>query len=214
MIVKPGKFITVEGVEGVGKTTNMAFIQSWLERQGIDHIKTREPGGTPLAEDIRELLLSPRDEAVNENTELLLMFAARAQHLAEVIVPALERGQWVLCDRFTDATYAYQGGGRGVAMEKIALLENLVQEQLRPDITLILDAPVAQGLERANKRSQPDRFEQEKLDFFEQVRECYLSRAKKIPMQYRIVDASQSLAQVQLDLGEQLNQFMEASCNE
>lgn len=214
MIVKPGKFITVEGVEGVGKTTNMAFIQSWLERQGIDHIKTREPGGTPLAEDIRELLLSPRDEAVNENTELLLMFAARAQHLAEVIVPALERGQWVLCDRFTDATYAYQGGGRGVAMEKIGLLENLVQEQLRPDITLILDAPVAQGLERANKRSQPDRFEQEKLDFFEQVRECYLSRAKKIPMQYRIVDASQSLAQVQLDLGEQLNQFMEASCNE
>lgn len=214
MIVKPGKFITVEGVEGVGKTTNMAFIQSWLERQGIDHIKTREPGGTPLAEDIRELLLSPRDEAVNENTELLLMFAARAQHLAEVIVPALERGQWVLCDRFTDATYAYQGGGRGVAMEKIALLENLVQEQLRPDLTLILDAPVAQGLERASKRSQPDRFEQEKLDFFEQVRECYLSRAKKIPMQYRIVDASLSLAQVQLDLGEQLNQFMEASCNE
>lgn len=214
MTVKPGKFITVEGVEGVGKTTNMAFIQSWLERQGIDHITTREPGGTPLAEDIRELLLSPRDEAVNENTELLLMFAARAQHLAEVIVPALERGQWVLCDRFTDATYAYQGGGRGVAMEKIALLENLVQEQLRPDLTLILDAPVAQGLERANKRSQPDRFEQEKLDFFEQVRECYLSRAKKMPMQYRVVDASQALAQVQLDLGEQLNQFMEASCNE
>lgn len=214
MTVKPGKFITVEGVEGVGKTTNMAFIQSWLERQGIDHITTREPGGTPLAEDIRELLLSSRDEAVNENTELLLMFAARAQHLAEVIVPALERGQWVLCDRFTDATYAYQGGGRGVAMEKIALLENLVQEQLRPDLTLILDAPVAQGLERASKRSQPDRLEQEKLDFFEQVRECYLSRAKKIPMQYRVVDASQSLAQVQLDLGEQLNQFMEASCNE
>lgn len=214
MIVKPGKFITVEGVEGVGKTTNMAFIQSWLERQGIDQITTREPGGTPLAEDIRELLLSSRDEAVNENTELLLMFAARAQHLAEVIVPALERGQWVLCDRFTDATYAYQGGGRGVAMEKIALLENLVQEQLRPDLTLILDAPVAQGLERASKRSQPDRFEQEKLDFFEQVRECYLSRAKKIPRQYRIVDAFQSLAQVQLDLGEQLNQFMEASCNE
>ncbi len=214
MTAKPGKFITVEGVEGVGKTTNMAFIQSWLERQGIDHITTREPGGTPLAEDIRELLLSSRDEAVNENTELLLMFAARAQHLAEVIVPALERGQWVLCDRFTDATYAYQGGGRGVAMEKIALLENLVQEQLRPDLTLILDAPVAQGLERASKRSQPDRFEQEKLDFFEQVRECYLSRAKKIPMQYRVVDASQALAQVQLDLGEQLNQFMEASCNE
>ncbi len=214
MTVKPGKFITVEGVEGVGKTTNMAFIQSWLEQQGVDHITTREPGGTPLAEDIRELLLSPRDEAVNENTELLLMFAARAQHLAEVIMPALDRGQWVLCDRFTDATYAYQGGGRGVAMEKIALLENLVQEHLRPDLTLILDAPVAQGLERASKRSQPDRFEQEKLDFFEQVRDCYLSRAKRMPMQYRVVDASQTLAQVRLDLGEQLNQFMEASCNE
>ena len=167
MTVNPGKFITVEGVEGVGKTTNMTFIQSWLKQQGIEHITTREPGGTPLAEDIRELLLSPRDEAVNENTELLLMFAARAQHLAEVILPALERGQWVLCDRFTDATYAYQGGGRGVAMEKISLLEDLVQGQLRPDLTLVLDAPVAQGLERANKRSQPDRFEQEKLDFFD-----------------------------------------------
>lgn len=210
MTVNPGKFITVEGVEGVGKTTNMTFIQSWLKQQGIEHITTREPGGTLLAEDIRELLLSPRDEAVNENTELLLMFAARAQHLAEVILPALERGQWVLCDRFTDATYAYQGGGRGVAMEKISLLEDLVQGQLRPDLTLVLDAPVAQGLERANKRSQPDRFEQEKLDFFEQVRDCYLSRAKDMPMQYRVIDASQNLEEVQLDITEQLDQFMAA----
>ena len=210
MTVNPGKFITVEGVEGVGKTTNMTFIQSWLKQQGIEHITTREPGGTPLAEDIRKLLLSPRVEAVNENTELLLMFAARAQHLAEVIVPALERGQWVLCDRFTDATYAYQGGGRGVAMEKISLLEDLVQGQLRPDLTLVLDAPVAQGLERASKRSQPDRFEQEKLDFFEQVRDCYLSRAKDMPMQYRVIDASQNLEEVQLDITEQLDQFMAA----
>ena len=210
MTVNPGKFITVEGVEGVGKTTNMTFIQSWLKQQGIEHITTREPGGTPLAEDIRKLLLSPRVEAVNENTELLLMFAARAQHLAEVILPALECGQWVLCDRFTDATYAYQGGGRGVAMEKISLLEDLVQGQLRPDLTLVLDAPVAQGLERANKRSQPDRFEQEKLDFFEQVRDCYLSRAKDMPMQYRVIDASQNLEEVQLDITEQLDQFMAA----
>ena len=157
MTIKPGKFITVEGVEGVGKTTNITFIKEWLDRHDIAHITTREPGGTPLAEDIRELLLSPRDEAVNENTELLLMFAARAQHLAEVIVPALDGGQWVLCDRFTDATYAYQGGGRGVAMEKIALLENLVQGELRPDMTLVLDIPVAQGLERARNRSEPDR---------------------------------------------------------
>jgi len=210
MTIKPGKFITVEGVEGVGKTTNMTFIKEWMDRHGIAHITTREPGGTPLAEDIRELLLSPRDEAVNENTELLLMFAARAQHLAGVIIPALDRGQWVLCDRFTDATYAYQGGGRGVAMEKIELLESLVQGELRPDMTLVLDIPVAQGLERARNRSEPDRFEQEKLAFFEQVRQCYLARAKSVPSQYRVVDASQELIQVQSDLDSELTQFMEA----
>ena len=208
MNMKAGKFITVEGVEGVGKTTNMAFIKQWLDRQGIDHITTREPGGTPLAENIRELLLSPRNEVVNENTELLMMFAARAQHLAAVITPALKKGQWVLCDRFTDATYAYQGGGRGVAMEKIALLENLVQGDLRPDLTLVLDLAVSQGLERARNRSTPDRFEQEKLVFFEKVRECYLSRAKTVPEQYRVIDASQNLEQVQLDIQSILAKFV------
>tara|TARA_R110000822_G_scaffold159476_19_gene299390 strand:- start:26244 stop:26885 length:642 start_codon:yes stop_codon:yes gene_type:complete len=195
-----GKFITIEGVEGVGKTTNIDFIRQWLEQRKIPHITTREPGGTPLAESIRELLLSPRDETVDENTELLLMFAARAQHLAAVIVPALQKGQWVLCDRFTDATYAYQGGGRGVSMDKIAQLETLVQGELRPDLTLVLDIPVEQGLERAKNRSAPDRFEQEKLAFFERVRECYLSRVKAEPHRYRVVDASQSLSDVQSDL--------------
>lgn len=208
MNMKAGKFITVEGVEGVGKTTNIAFIKQWLDQQGIEHITTREPGGTPLAEGIRELLLSRREETVNENTELLMMFAARAQHLAEVILPALNRGSWVLCDRFTDATYAYQGGGRGVAMEKIALLENLVQGDLRPDMTLLLDIPVFQGLERARNRSEPDRFEQEKLKFFEKVRNCYLSRAKSVPQQYRLIDASQSLENVQIDIQSVLAEFV------
>ena len=208
MNMKAGKFITVEGVEGVGKTTNIAFIKQWLDQQGIEHITTREPGGTPLAEGIRELLLSRREETVNENTELLMMFAARAQHLAEVILPALNRGRWVLCDRFTDATYAYQGGGRGVAMEKIALLENLVQGDLRPDMTLLLDIPVFQGLERARNRSEPDRFEQEKLKFFEKVRNCYLSRAKSVPQQYRLIDASQSLENVQIDIQRVLAEFV------
>lgn len=203
-----GKFITIEGVEGVGKTTNIAFIKTWLEQQGIDYVATREPGGTPLAEDIREILLSPRDELVNEDTELLMMFAARAQHLAEVILPALNRGQWVLCDRFTDATYAYQGGGRGVSMEKITVLENLVQGELRPDLTFLLDLPVALGLDRAKSRSQPDRFEREKLNFFEKVRACYLDRVKATPDRYRIIDASQTLDKVQSDLTVALNTFM------
>lgn len=211
--MKAGKFITVEGVEGVGKTTNIAFIKQWLDQQGIEHITTREPGGTPLAESLRELLLSPREEIVNENTELLMMFAARAQHLAEVIMPALNSGQWVLCDRFTDATYAYQGGGRGVAMEKIALLENLVQGDLRPDLTLLLDIPVSQGLERARNRSEPDRFEQEKLAFFEKVRGCYLSRAKAVPQQYQLIDASQTLAKVQADLQSVLAKFVDVTGN-
>lgn len=204
------QFITVEGGEGVGKTTNMAFIRQWLNQNGIPFIATREPGGTPFAEDIRTLLLAPRDEPVDENTELLLMFAARAQHLAQVIRPALERGDWVLCDRFTDATYAYQGGGRGVAMEKIAQLENLVQGTLRPNLTLLLDIPVDQGMARANNRGAPDRFEREKLSFFNAVRGCYLDRAAAEPQRYRIVDAGQPLELVQRDIAAVLRQFVEA----
>lgn len=195
-----GLFITIEGGEGVGKSTNIDFIAQRLKRQGISFILTREPGGTPLAEDIRQLLLTPRDEGVAENTELLLMFAARAQHIAEVIEPALAKGQWVVCDRFTDATFAYQGGGRGIPMTKIADLEQWVQGDLRPDFTVLLDASVEVGMSRASKRGALDRFEQEQITFFESVRAAYLSLAEQYPDRYRVIDAAQALAQVQESL--------------
>lgn len=204
------QFITVEGGEGVGKTTNITFIRQWLEQRGLDYVATREPGGTPLAEEIRGLLVNPREETVDENTELLLMFAARAQHLSQVIRPALSQGQWVLCDRFTDATYAYQGGGRGVAVEKIAELENLVQGELRPNLTLLLDIDVEQGMARASERGAPDRFECEKLAFFNAVRDCYLSRAAAEPHRYRIIDASQPLPQVQSAISAALEEFFDS----
>lgn len=200
MSMTRGCFITVEGTEGVGKTTNLDFIQSCLERQGIDVVRTREPGGTPLAEDIRELLLSPREEPVAELTELLLMFAARAQHLQQVIRPALKAGSWVLCDRFTDATYAYQGGGRGLDTAQIAILEQLVQGELRPDLTLLLDLPVATGLARARARSTPDRFEAEKVNFFEGVRTHYLQRAAEEPERFAVINAEPALEQVQIQI--------------
>lgn len=202
-----GKFITVEGTEGVGKTTNIAFITQWLEQHNIDFIATREPGGTPLAEQLRELLLQPRAEKVHELPELLMVFAARAQHLAEVIVPALNRGTWVLCDRFTDATYAYQGGGRQMDLQTIATLESLVQKELRPDAVLLLDIPVELGLERARGRGELDRFEQEDLAFFERVRARYLERARQ-HSNYCVVDASQALAAVQQDLAAHLDQLL------
>jgi dTMP kinase len=195
-----GKFITVEGSEGVGKSSNLAFIETYLTNVGINVLRTREPGGTPLGEAVRELLLDARQSAMCDDTELLLMFAARAQHLAEVIRPAIAAGQWVLCDRFTDATYAYQGGGRGVPMERIGILEDWVQGELRPDHTLLLDMPVAAGLERAGARSEPDRFEQEQQAFFERVRETYLSRAKAEPNRFHIIDASPSLDKVQAQI--------------
>ena len=195
-----GKFITIEGTEGVGKTTNIEFITDCLSGHGVGLLVTREPGGTPLAEEVRQLLLARRDEAVDETAELLLMFAARAQHLNRLILPALEAGKWVLCDRFTDATYAYQGGGRGLDMAKIAQLENLVQGSLRPDLTIVLDIEVQRGLARARQRGRPDRFETETVRFFEQVRATYLSRAAQSPERYRIIDAGQPLKQVQTDL--------------
>ncbi|MBC7183892.1 MAG: dTMP kinase, partial [Marinobacter sp.] len=167
-----GQFITFEGSEGVGKSTQLANAAKTLEELGVEFIVTREPGGTPMAEAIRELLLAPRDEAVNETTELLLMFAARAQHLYNRILPALSAGKWVLCDRFTDATFAYQGGGRGVPTERIALLETLVQGEIRPDHIILLDAPVETGMARARKRGELDRFEQEDLEFFQRIRDA------------------------------------------
>ncbi|KZZ62865.1 dTMP kinase [Oleiphilus sp. HI0125] len=204
-----GKFITVEGGEGVGKSSNIEFIANTLREKGIDCIVTREPGGTPLAEEIREVLIARRDEKVCPDTELLLMFAARAQHLNEKILPALDAGTWVVCDRFTDATYAYQSGGRELPSEKVANLENFVQGDLRPDVTLLLDAPIEVGMARASKRAALDRFEEEEIDFFNRVRNNYLERASEDPERFVILDASQTLEEVQSDLALKLSELME-----
>ena len=204
-----GKFVTIEGSEGVGKTTNIEFIQSYLKAADIPFLLTREPGGTPMAEELRELLLCEREEPVSEDCELLLMFAARAQHIQQVIKPALQAGTWVLCDRFTDATYAYQGGGRKLPLDKIASLENLVQGALRPDLTLLLDVDVEVGMSRAKGRGKLDRFEQEKLEFFERVRQAYLKRADQEQDRFRIIDAGCDLAEVQLQIKTALDHFSE-----
>ncbi|MES2818421.1 MAG: dTMP kinase [Pseudomonadota bacterium] len=204
-----GLFITLEGPEGAGKSTNRDYLAARLREQGLDVLLSREPGGTPLAERIRELLLSPSDEPMAADTELLLVFAARAQHLAEVIRPALARGAVVLCDRFTDATYAYQGGGRGLSQARIAQLEVFVQGTLRPDLCLVFDLPVEVGLARAAARGRLDRFEREGLDFFEAVRRTYLERAAAASERYRIVDAAQSLEQVQQALDALLPELLE-----
>jgi dTMP kinase len=190
-------FITLEGGEGAGKSTSLAFVRQWLEQAGHSVIMTREPGGTPVGERIREILLHARDLDISAEVEALLMFAARAQHLSQVILPALARGTSVVCDRFTDATYAYQGGGRGMPAGRIAELETWVQGALRPDLTLLLDVPVAVGLARAKGRSEPDRFEREQHEFFERVRDCYRARAAAEPKRMRVVDASRSPADVQ-----------------
>lgn len=198
--MKTGKFLTLEGTEGVGKSTNLTYIAEWLSSRGVEVVVTREPGGTPLAEEIRNILLAKRAEAVDETAELLLVFAARAQHLAKTIRPALARGAWVLSDRFTDATFAYQGGGRRLNKDVIGQLENLVQGDLRPDLTLILDIDVKLGLSRASQRGELDRFESETLDFFERVRTAYRERAGNNPGRYAIVDAGQTLEKVQMDI--------------
>lgn len=208
VMTSPGRFITVEGTEGVGKSTNIAFVQQWLTERGVEVVLTREPGGTPLAEELRELLLAPREEPVCNTAELLLMFAARAQHLSQKIRPALARGAWVLCDRFTDATFAYQGGGRGLDTAPIRTLEQLVQQALNPDLTLLLDLPVEVGLARATARSAPDRFEQEKLQFFTRVQAAYHQRAELAPERFRIIDAAPALPQVQQQIAEVLEQFL------
>lgn len=204
-----GLFITLEGPEGAGKSTNRDYLAAHLRDHGLDVLLTREPGGTPLAERIRELLLAPSDERMDADTELLLVFAARAQHLAEVIRPALARGAVVLCDRFTDATYAYQGGGRGLSVERIATLERFVQGGLQPDLTLLFDLPVEIGLSRAAARGRLDRFEQEGQAFFEAVRQAYLDRAKADPQRYHLIDAAQPLAIVQQSLDGLVGQIVE-----
>ena len=191
-----GRFITFEGVEGAGKSSNLGWAAELLRAAGIEVVITREPGGTPLAEALRDLLLAPHDEPVAADTELLLIFAARAQHLQQVILPALEAGKWVLCDRFTDATYAYQGGGRGVSMTRIGALEQLVQGDLRPDCTVLFDIDVLTGLARAGKRGQLDRFEREDRAFFERIRSTYLSRAEAEPARFHRLDAGAPLDEV------------------
>jgi dTMP kinase len=206
--MKSGLFITLEGGEGVGKSTNLQFIQQWLVEHQIPVTVTREPGGTAVAEKIRSVLLERQDEAISEQAELLLMFAARAQHLQNLIKPALQQGQWVLCDRFTDATYAYQGGGRNMNMQTIAWLEQMVQGDLRPDLTLLLDAPIELGMQRAQKRGALDRFEVEQLDFFKRVQQTYLQRAAEHPNRYQIIDASLPLQQVQAQISAVLERLI------
>ncbi|HEX6929119.1 MAG TPA: dTMP kinase [Gammaproteobacteria bacterium] len=192
-----GVFVTVEGVEGVGKSTQLGCIREFLEDSGKRVVMTREPGGTPFAESVRELLLAPRADAVEADAELLLMFAARAAHLEERIRPALVRGEWVVCDRFTDATYAYQGGGRGIPPDRIQVLENFVQRGLKPDVTFFLDAPVEVGLSRARGREgTPDRFEREDVAFFERVRQVYRDRVAAEPQRFVVVDAAQPVDKV------------------
>ena len=203
-----GKFITLEGVEGVGKSTNLQFVTDWLRERGIPFVQTREPGGTPLAEQLRELLLAKRDEAVDPTAELLMVFAARAQHLAQVIKPALERGDWVICDRFTDATYAYQGGGRALDRALIAQLEETVQGGLRPDKVLLLDLDPQVGLQRAANTGAADRFESEQLAFFQRVRAAYCERAEATPAGYAVIDAGMPLEQVQQQLRRELEQLV------
>ena len=208
-----GRFITIEGTEGVGKTTNIEYIKQWLDDRAISYVSTREPGGTPLAEEIRQVLLANREEKVCSKAELLMMFAGRAQHIDQVIEPQLAKGNWVLCDRFTDATYAYQGAGREMGDELIKSLETMVQGAMRPDLTLVLDVPVELGLERAGNRSEPDRFEREKTDFFNRVRQAYLSMATNNPQRYKIIDASQNLEHVQLQIEAALKSFLQKDHN-
>lgn len=204
-----GLFITLEGSEGAGKSTNSDWLAARLREMDVDLVQTREPGGTRLGERIRALLLEPGAPALTAQAELLLIFAARAQHLAEVIRPALARGALVLCDRFTDATYAYQGGGRGLPITSIAALEQQVQGHLRPDLCLVFDLPVAVGRDRALLRGSTDRFEREGAAFFEAVRQTYLNRARLQPARYRLINAAQPLDQVQQQLAELLPSLLQ-----
>jgi dTMP kinase len=208
-----GQFITIEGIEGVGKTTSSKFLLNYLQEQKLPVVTTREPGGTTIAEEIRDILLKPHAETMCFETELLLVFASRAQHLVQVIQPALQRGDWVLCDRFTDATYAYQGGGRGMSEKRIALLEEWVLAGFGPDLTILLHAPETVALTRAkNRSSTSDRFETETENFFKRVQDVYMKRAQDFPERYRLVNANQPLEAVQAQLKKIVDEFLSA-CN-
>jgi len=195
-VATKAKFITLEGLEGVGKTTNREFVESMLADAGVDHIVTREPGGTKLGEQLRHLLLHA-DAPVAAHTELMMMAASRKQHTVDVIEPALNKGQWVLCDRFADASFAYQGGGRELGLDVVAQLHDIMQINLEPDLTLLLDMPIEAGLKRMAARGKPDRIEQEAMDFFERARAAYLQRAQDHPHRIKIINADQPLIDVQ-----------------
>ena len=206
--MKKGLFITLEGIEGAGKSTAVDFIEDFLTKEGHDVIKTREPGGTVIGEQIREILLKNENYTLTYDTELLLIFSARAQHIQEVILPALSSGKIILCDRFTDASYAYQGGGRGIDASRINLLEKWVQGDLRPNLTLLFDLDVSIGMQRTKKRSDADRFEREEINFFEKIRNTYLERAKNEPQRFRIINSASSLESVKEQIITILKDFL------
>lgn len=206
-----GQFITLEGGEGAGKSTNLAFIRDWLMARDISFVVTREPGGTELSEKIRALLLDKSNANMTTECELLLVFAARAQHIDEVIKPALAEGKWVVSDRFTDASYAYQGAARGLGFDRIKIIEDWVQQGFAPDKTFVFDLPVEVGMQRVRSRgAEIDRFEQEKRVFFEQVRQAYLTRATLAPERYCVLDAAQTLDKVQAQIQQQLELLVNA----
>ena len=203
-----GKFITVEGIEGVGKSTNIEFLSALIEDSGSEVVRTREPGGTPMAERIRALLLEHGEEPMTDIAELLLFFASRSLHIHNTIKPALQAGKWIVCDRFTDASRAYQGDGRGLNQDTINTLADWVQEDLQPDLTILLDAPAEVGMERAGRRGAADRLEIEKTDFYARVRDGYLSLAEAEPHRFAVIDASRPLADVQADISETINSLL------
>ena len=205
--MKP-RFITLDGIDGAGKSTNLAVMKAWFEKHQLPVLFTREPGGTPAGEALREILLNPATQ-VSLRTETLLMFAARQQHLETVILPALKNGTHVVSDRFTDATFAYQGGGRGVPLQDIATLEHWVQGNFRPDLTLLLDVPLEVSMARINQTREKDRFEQEEAEFFNRVREVYLQRANEQPKRYAVIDSSQSLGAVKNQIETALDSHFE-----
>ncbi len=206
-----GKFITVEGIEGVGKSTNIDFLSSIIEAKGFSVLRTREPGGTPMAERIRQMLLEHGEEPLPDIAELLLFFASRSLHINNKIRPALAAGQWVVCDRFTDASRAYQGHGRGLDLERINLLAEWVHEDLQPDLTLILDAPAEVAMERTEERGEADRLDSEEAGFYRRVRDGYLGLAAAEPDRFAVVDASQELEQVQAAIAAEINQLLSNS---
>lgn len=205
--MKP-RFITLDGIDGAGKSTNLAVMKAWFEKHKLPVLFTREPGGSPAGEALREILLNPATQ-VSLRTETLLMFAARQQHLETVILPALKNGTHVVSDRFTDATFAYQGGGRGVPLQDIATLEYWVQGDFRPDLTLLLDVPLEVSMARINQTREKDRFEQEEAEFFNRVREVYLQRANEQPERYAVIDSSQSLDAVKNQIETALDSHFE-----